>query len=500
MRFLTYAIAMTATLTTTLVSPATAAPPSGADAACKDLSKGLTSSAVILPSSASYSAAQYGGFNPLNNKLTPSCIVQPTTPAQVSAAVKAINRANAPYAVRAGGHTGMAGWDSVTNGILIDFSKMTGFSYNPQTSTVTVEPGLRWGDIYNQSAVHGVAPMGGRVEHVGTGLILGGGLSLLSPQYGYACDGLVSATIVDPKGQMKKVDAKSDANLLRAIKGGGGRFGIVISYELKAFPTGTNNDKNWFGGSITILTPTGMDQSVEATEKFVLTPDDPKATLLTNVGMLKQAGAPLFLGSIFLFYKGSQAEFNSVFADFLAIPGAIIDVKPLSYLEAAAITPLGWKPTQAYKWMGGSLYATSPSPAGAYSKAWNNAREFLLQHVDIIDSGFFSITPVGTTQIEQGYANGGNALTPPKGRNYMHWLFSSILADGTTSFPQAFDESREQFLAQNPSDQGLPLFLNEVDTSQKTFQSYGWYEQLKQEYSKFDPSGISVRNQVGPTF
>ncbi len=166
---------------------------------------------------------------------------------------------------------------------MIDFSKMTSFEYDQNAGTVLVEPGLRWGDIYNQATAHGVCPMGGRVEHVGTGLILGCGLSLLSPLYGYACDGLVSADVVLVDGTVKHVTQQSDPTLLRAIKGGGGRFGIVTRYELTAFPVGTPDEKLWFGGSVTTLTPGGMAHLVQATEKFTLAADDPKATLLSNV-------------------------------------------------------------------------------------------------------------------------------------------------------------------------------------------------------------------------
>ncbi|SPO31017.1 uncharacterized protein UTRI_05345_B [Ustilago trichophora] len=516
MRFTTLAVAMIATALTTLPSAVSSAAVSTGASACSDIT--LSPSASILtPTSdaTAYTAAQNGGFNPLNNKLAPSCIVQPLTTSDVSTVMKAIYRNKANYAVRAGGHTGMAGWDSVQGGVLIDFSKMTRFSYDEKRGTVSVEPGLRWGQIYEKAEEFGVCPMGGRVEHVGTGLILGGGLSLLSPQYGYACDGLISADVVMVDGKVNKVDGASDPRLFRAIKGGGGRFGIVTKYELKAFPTGHKSDKLWYGGSITTLTPAGMDQLIQATEKFTASPDDPKATLLTNVGMLKTAGAPLWLGNAYLFYKGNQAQFESTFKDLLSIPDLIVDTKPMSYLDAAATTPLGWKPTQAYKWMGGSLYPNTPSTTSpipslplipsndlptSWLSTWSNVKTFITKHIDVIESGFWSLTPVRTNQIEMGYSAGGNAISPPRGNNYVHWLFSQILADGTTSFPEDFEKDRQTFLAANPSSAGLPLFLNEVDADQKTFPTYGWYQDLKKEYKRVDPRGFAVQHQVGPTF
>lgn len=277
MRFTNLCAAMTAVIA---IPSVVAAPPGGgASAACSSLSSSLPANTVLTRSSATYPSAMDGGFNPLNNKLEPTCIIQPSTASDVSIAMSAIFTANSAYAVRAGGHTGMAGWDSVDGGVLIDFSKMRDFSYDSNAGTVSVGPGLRWGEVYNMSEPYGVAPMGGRVYHVGTGLVLGGGLSLLSPQYGYACDGLVSADIVGVDGKVQTVDSRSP-QLLRAIKGGGGRFGVVTKYVLKAFPTGTNADKNWYGGSVTTLTPSGMDQMVEFSENFVAATDDPKATLL----------------------------------------------------------------------------------------------------------------------------------------------------------------------------------------------------------------------------
>ncbi|KAJ1017755.1 hypothetical protein NDA16_005074 [Ustilago loliicola] len=513
-----------------LTSSIIAAPPGSAAGACSDLtrtSSSSSSSPVILTSTSNatgYTAAQRGGFNPLNNKLSPTCIVQPQTTADVASAMRAIYRNNANYAVRASGHTGMAGWDSVQGGVLIDLSQMRNFEYSKDRGSVTVEPGLRWGEIYDLAEPYGVAPMGGRVYHVGTGLILGGGLSLLSPQYGYACDGLISADAVMVDGSIKKVDAKSDPELLRAIKGGGGRFGIVTRYELKAFPTGTKSEKNWYGGSITTLTPSGITQLVQATEAFTLATDDPRATLLTNTGMFKQAGAPLYLGNAYLFYKGTQAEFNSAFKDFLSIPGLIPDLKPLSYVEAAAVTPLGWKDTQAYKWIGGSLYpqaapSTSPSSSSlpvsgglldeiipqpnlptSWLRTWSNALAFIQKHESTLESAFWSLTPVKTVQIDQGYAAGANALSPPKGKSYMHYLFSHTLAPDTNSFPVDFEADRQSWIADNPSDKTLPLFLNEVDSQQKTLQSYGWYDQLRKQYSKVDPKAFSLAHQQGPTF
>ncbi|PWY98141.1 FAD-binding domain-containing protein [Testicularia cyperi] len=451
-----------------------------------------------------YTQSQYGGWNPLNNKLQPSCIVQPATTEDVSKAMKAIFRNKSNYAVRSGGHTGMDGWDSVQGGVLIDFAKMTDFSYDARSKSVSLQPGLRWGDVYNQSAAHGVAPMGGRVYHVGTGLLLGGGLSNLSPQQGYACDGIMSADVVLVDGSVRKgITAKSHPDLMRAIKGGGGRFGIVTKYQLRAYDTGTDAEKRWWGGTLLFTLPDSIDQYVKVTERFIAKKDDPKASMLANVGMLKLETGPTYIGTGFHFYEGNALQFTEAYKDFLAIPGAIPQFGPLSYLDVTKTTPLGWSNTQAYKWLGGSLYpkdadtSSSTLPTSFYD-AWVHIKEFIQNNEDSLQSAFFSITPVKTTQIEKGYENGANAISPPRGKSYMHWLLSAILNPGTTSFPAKLDEERLALLTKIPSDQGLPLFLNEVDATQPAIKSYGWYNELKKAYAKYDPTGFSLKYQKGP--
>ncbi|CBQ68956.1 conserved hypothetical protein [Sporisorium reilianum SRZ2] len=476
---------------------ASASAAASAASACAELTAVLPTGTVLTPSanSSAYVAAQSSSFNVLNSALRPTCIVRPRSTLHVSVAMARIFAHGAHYAVRAGGHTGMRGWDGVAAGVLLDLSLLTAFRYDAAARVVHVGPGLRWEQIYALAAPHGVAPLGGRVGHVGTGLLLGGGLSLLSPQHGYACDGVVGVEVVLVDGRVREVDA-TDA-LLRAIKGGGGRFGIVTRYTLRAFHTGTRAEKRWYAGTVTTLDRAGMDAMVQLTEEFVRADDDPRATMLANVGTLKQNGTTLWVGTTFLFYHGTRREFERVFAGFLAIDGAAVDARPMSYHEATQLTPLGWSAGQAYKWLGGSLYPSHPS---TYLSLWRNIQAFLTQHHASLNTAFLSITPVRTHQIEQGYRAGGNALSPPPGRSFMHWQLSNILDPGAIAFPHALEQARLRLIRDNPSSKGLPLLLNEVDASQSVFETYGWVEEMKKVYASVDPTRFSVLHQQGPMF
>lgn len=90
---------------------------------------------------------------------------------------------------------------------------------------------------------------------MGTGLLLGGGLSFLAAQHGFSVDALREADVVLVSGlKVTATRTNQYSDLLRALKGGGNRFGIVTRYVVEAIHTGTKEDKRWFGGSIMVST------------------------------------------------------------------------------------------------------------------------------------------------------------------------------------------------------------------------------------------------------
>jgi hypothetical protein len=84
-------------------------------------------------------------------------------------------------------------------------------------------------------------------------LLLGGGLNFLGPEYGFSADMYKELDVVLVTGRLVTATATNEyADLFRALKGGANRFGIVTRYEVYAVHTGTKDDKNWFGGIITV--------------------------------------------------------------------------------------------------------------------------------------------------------------------------------------------------------------------------------------------------------
>ena len=151
-------------------------------------------------------------------------------------AVNLGREAGAEISVRGGGHN-VAGLAATDGGLMIDLAPMRGIHVDPATRRVRAQAGVTWNEYNRAANVHGLATTGGVISTTGiAGLTLGGGLGWLMGKYGMAIDNLESAEVVLADGRVVTASDADDADLFWAIRGGGGNFGVVTSFEYRAHP------------------------------------------------------------------------------------------------------------------------------------------------------------------------------------------------------------------------------------------------------------------------
>jgi FAD/FMN-containing dehydrogenase len=139
-------------------------------------------------------------------------------------------------AVRGGGHN-PAGHCAVDDGLVIDLSRMRNVAVDPDARLATSEGGATWLDFDAATQAHGLVTPGGVVGSTGvTGLALGGGIGHLTAQYGLTCDNLLAAELVTPGGDMVSASDDENPELLWALRGGGGNFGVATRLRFRLHP------------------------------------------------------------------------------------------------------------------------------------------------------------------------------------------------------------------------------------------------------------------------
>jgi FAD/FMN-containing dehydrogenase len=143
-----------------------------------------------------------------------------------------------PVAVRGGGHN-VAGNAVCDDGIVIDLSRLKAIEVDPERRIARVAPGVLLGELDRATQPFGLATPTGNVSMTGVaGLTLGGGLGWIARKYGPACDNLVAADVVTVTGEQVRASPAENAELLWGLRGGGGNFGVVSSFEYQLHPVG----------------------------------------------------------------------------------------------------------------------------------------------------------------------------------------------------------------------------------------------------------------------
>lgn len=303
---------------------------------------------VITPEHSGYDAARQT-FNGTIDK-RPAVIVQCRSTADVVAAVLAAHAAGLPVAVRGGGH-GIAGHAVADGALVVDLRDMRGVEVDPERRIARVQGGALWEDVDRAAIVHGMATTGGTFGDTGVaGLTLTGGIGYLMGTFGLTCDNLVAAEVVTADGSVVIAGQHGDPELLWALRGGGGNFGVVTEFTFRVHPLGPLQS----GGIYVPLAharealAAAADLARRAPPELVVFAGGPGFQPVEGRDPDPSIDPPVI--RIGITFQGSTEDAEALIRPLRALPGASGEVVPASYIEVQArtgIIPFGlrhyWK-------------------------------------------------------------------------------------------------------------------------------------------------------------
>jgi FAD/FMN-containing dehydrogenase len=287
---------------------------------------------VITPADTTYDAARSVWNSEIRRR--PAVIARCLSAADASAAVGFARRQGLDLSVRGGAHN-TSGAAVVDGGLVVDLSRLNEVTVDRAGRRARVGGGALLADMDAATQIHGLATPSGLVSHTGVGgLTLGGGMGWLTRKFGLAIDNLVSADVVLADGRIVRAAADENPRLFWAIRGGGGNFGVVTSFEFRLHEVGPQVQLGMFFWEL----DKGEDVWRLARDVVPALPDDlnavmaclnaPPAPFVPEQHHLKAGYALLLTGF------GEAAEHGRVAAQIReALPPLFEFVSPMPYIE-----------------------------------------------------------------------------------------------------------------------------------------------------------------------
>jgi FAD binding domain/Berberine and berberine like len=323
-----------------------------ASAVAEELGSGLRGE-VIGPGDRGYDTTR-AVFNGMIDR-RPLAVIRPADASDVVGCITFARRHDLPLSVRGGGHS-VAGNAVVDGAVMLDLSGMKAVRVDPGTRTVRAEPGLTLGELDRATQAFGLATTLGVVSTTGiAGLTLGGGLGWLNGRYGLACDNLISAEVATADGRLLRASAQENEDLFWSIRGGGGNFGVVTSFEYRLHPV----DLVLAGG---LLYPAEVAPRVlRYYDDFVKAAPDELSTA-ASLG-LTPAGEPTV--SIAVCYCGPLDEGEQLLRPLRTFQVPVDDgIQPMPYTMLQSARDEGFPFGRRHYWKSGWLRAVTDGAIG----------------------------------------------------------------------------------------------------------------------------------------
>ncbi|KAK2791613.1 hypothetical protein FQN53_000006 [Emmonsiellopsis sp. PD_33] len=285
------------------------------------LASSLHNTTVVTPSSPGYEESIARWSDAAVKQA--GVVLLPVTSEDISIAVKFVQEHHIDLAVRGGGHS-VSGTSSSDGGVVIDLSRMRAVTVDIDKKIITAQGGALWADVDTAAAEHGLATVGGTVNHTGIGgLTLGGGYGWLSGRHGMVVDNLLSATVVLADGQIVTASSTENSDLFWALRGAGHNFGVVVEFQYRA-----HEQPNEVFAGVVSFTIDKLEAVIEVLNSLM---EEPDANTAAVCGIGIPPLAPGVMVSVMPFYNGLEEEAKKVFAPLFALGPAVDQTTMIPY-------------------------------------------------------------------------------------------------------------------------------------------------------------------------
>ncbi|KXX73295.1 Bifunctional solanapyrone synthase [Madurella mycetomatis] len=415
----------------------------------------------------------------------PSCVIQPSSAQILSVVLQIIWQFQVLFAVRSGGHSPNPGWASIGQpGILVDLSRLDAVSINADASVVSVGPGQRWRNVAAALDPYNVTVVGGRLPTLGVGgLVLGGGFSYFSGQYGLAADNVRNYEVVLGNGTIVEANSQVNPDLFWALKGGGPNFGIVTRFDLATIPVHT------VYAEVLVYATVETPSVLRALAAWQLSAgaSDVRATV---VAISSLSGTTV--GFVFSEPVARRPDAFAAFADIPVLETALppANLSAIQLMEVAAALVNDARQRHDYRsvttQIDGDLYVDmfnfwAERAASVYDKTGAN-QTFVLQ-------------PITPNLIQQGIDNGGNALgLRPSNMSWWTTLVDWKDANDDDIVRGVSIATTEEWKKRSTMEF---LYMNDCSRDQDPLTSYGAHNvaKLRAISKKYDPDQVFQRLQ-----
>jgi FAD/FMN-containing dehydrogenase len=406
--------------------------------------------------------------------------------ADIVAAVGHARDQKAEISICGGGHN-VAGRAVTEGGVMIDLSLMRGIHVDPAGRSARAQGGVTWNELNRETQLHSLAVTGGTISTTGIGgLTLGGGLGWLMGKYGLAADNLISAEIVTADGRVLTASEAENTDLLWALRGGGGNFGVVSSFEYRLHPVGPT-----ITGGLAIHPFSDAAAVLRFFRDFTAAVPDELGVIAALIHAPDGSGTKL--AALVVCHAGSESQAQEDLAELLAF-GSPLDVQigPMPYSAVNTMLDAGFPRGALSYWKSSFLGELSDAAiditVGQFANCTSSPMSaVVIEHLH----GAVTRVPADATAV------------PHRSEGYDFLVISQWIDPATTDDNVAW--ARDAYAAMRPFTANQLRYVNYLDEDDMRHDparaAYGPnYDRLVQVKNAYDPDNqFRMNTNITPT-